>query len=613
MKKKTKLFAGLLTVLSAGTLMACTNTTTPAEAKAVAPTAHILRANSNTTEEADLKHTFKNVIESSCAELGIPSVTLANPNDYKDQMEFKFNIFTYTREIDSSTGKYKITSEWSPSEIRTAETIIYQNMTIGYEINGDRTKSVLFDGNSAVNCKVLVTDTLPLNFNGMTKLETLILLDENVKVTNVPDSLKNIVFVGSRNLQSQKWNSSAYFDSSLLSKDIKFCCTEENIYYYAPAMASAGGTSTAPADPVSKIYLIDNPTNFHAKWVTHSNGLAYVGNGSSTYNLVATDPYVTSAVIDNRSEDVKYSYGSYTNYSKIELDDLYVYQGTSSSDTAYSGIFADNLYFMNCTSINAKYFKTFKNVYFVGHGSSLSWSSLTTDPGFGEDLKIYAYEDSGEYDYLSENQYTSPHLVKLTAAPETYVPKVTVDYKGVEKSTTELGENSYSTVLAEAKAAYRAANTPSTPGSNTGSESEKEETKTPSEEEIERKEHAEAVMTLIDSIGEVSIDSREAIIEAKEAFDALTAKEQKLVENIDDLKAAIKAYNELIKDDKDLKPIENIKMKTVIGEKFDSFIDQVKENKTLTIVTSILGAVTGLLIIYLLYKLIRKFVRWVRR
>ena len=76
---------------------------------------------------------------------------------------------------------------------------------------------------------------------------------------------------------------------------------------------------------------------------------------------------------------------------------------------------------------------------------------------------------------------------------------------------------------------------------------------------------------------------------------------------------AIKAYNELIKDDKDLKPIENIKMKTVIGEKFDSFIDQVKENKTLTIVTSILGAVTGLLIIYLLYKLIRKFVRWVRR
>ena len=54
-------------------------------------------------------------------------------------------------------------------------------------------------------------------------------------------------------------------------------------------------------------------------------------------------------------------------------------------------------------------------------------------------------------------------------------------------------------------------------------------------------------------------------------------------------------------------------MKTVIGEKFDSFIDQVKENKTLTIVTSILGAVTGLLIIYLLYKLIRKFVRWVRR
>lgn len=61
MKKKTKLFAGLLTVLSAGTLMACTNTTTPAEAKAVAPTAHILRANSNTTEEADLKHTFTNV------------------------------------------------------------------------------------------------------------------------------------------------------------------------------------------------------------------------------------------------------------------------------------------------------------------------------------------------------------------------------------------------------------------------------------------------------------------------------------------------------------------------------------------------------------------------
>ena len=54
MKKKTKLFASLLGVLSVGSLVACSQIKTPTEVRVINPTPqHVLRANSNIPVEQE--------------------------------------------------------------------------------------------------------------------------------------------------------------------------------------------------------------------------------------------------------------------------------------------------------------------------------------------------------------------------------------------------------------------------------------------------------------------------------------------------------------------------------------------------------------------------------
>ncbi len=63
-----------------------------------------------------------------------------------------------------------------------------------------------------------------------------------------------------------------------------------------------------------------------------------------------------------------------------------------------------------------------------------------------------------------------------------------------------------------------------------------------------RSSEAEAVIALIDAIGEVTLESGDAIEAAEGAYEALSEKEQVLVTNYEDLVAARKAYDKLVED-----------------------------------------------------------------
>ena len=134
-----------------------------------------------------------------------------------------------------------------------------------------------------------------------------------------------------------------------------------------------------------------------------------------------------------------------------------------------------------------------------------------------------------------------------------------------------------------------------------GDETSNSHMKEMTEDEIAAKE----VDDMIEAIGDVTLESRESIKEAKAAYEELTYNQQKLVENVSDLEEAIADYNKLIEDDEDVKAIETLQHKTM-------FTDVMEENKGLRTVMIVLGTVTGLGLIYLAYLGIKKLKKFFR-
>ena len=153
------------------------------------------------------------------------------------------------------------------------------------------------------------------------------------------------------------------------------------------------------------------------------------------------------------------------------------------------------------------------------------------------------------------------------------------------------GEETHEEVSFHSARPLMAVNEGSSEQGNTSSESEK----VPTKDEIA----AKATDDLIAAIGEVTEDSREAIKAAKASYESLTYEQQKLVTKTKTLEEAIKAYNKLIIDDEDIKPIEALEHKTALTAPFERY----KGLKTTLIV---LGTITGLIVIYFLYLGIKK-------
>mgnify|MGYP003292726720 CR=1 FL=1 len=594
MKKRNKIIAGLLGVLSVGSLVACSQIKTPTETRVVNPTPqHVLRANSNTQVEQE-EYRFENLIKSSCSELGISkNIEVPKASDYKDKDSFDVGGFHYSRTtFESGTTVYANVT----AETKAAEILVYQDMNMeGEEMASSITVGSInytFKGSDLVNCKVLVTNRLPYSISSMTSLETLILTDENVRLNvDLPSSLKNIVFVGRHTTLTDKYSTSSTFDLSKVSKNIKLCAAGDSVYYYAPLVESISSQSGYNEDSISnKLYVIDNPTNYTVdqEYIKHFGGMIYLKNDTK-WTPVAAEVNAESAVIGKTiipNEEIQY--GVYTGSSTLKVGTIYALDSST-----WTGMYAEKLYLGEIGSnLSWSYiYKISKEIHLPMTEGSID-ARYPNDARYplSNDLKVY-YPESCATNYQAVITALGDDKVVSTSNEDSkFIPTLTVDYKGIKKSTTTIEEGSYEKLLKEAKSEYENAQRDSI-----------------------SKEKVDQVIAYIDAIGEVNKDSKESIIKAKDAYEALTATQQKSVTNTEKLKEAIKKYNEAIKDDKDLEPIKQLGTKSEVIENATNLIDKIKENKTLTVVTSIIGAVTGLLLIYLLYKLIRKFVRWVRR
>ena len=594
MKKKNKLFAGLLGVLSVGSLVACSQIKTPTETRVVNPTPqHVLRANSNTQVEQE-EYRFENLIKSSCSELGITkNIEVPKASDYKDKDSFDVGGFHYSRTtFESGTTVYANVT----AETKAAEILVYQDMNMeGEEMASSITVGSInytFKGSELVNCKVLVTNRLPYSISSMTSLETLILTDENVKLdVDLPSSLKNIVFVGRHTTLTDKYSLSSTFDLSKVSKNIKLCATGDSVYYYAPLVESISSQSGYNEDSISnKLYVIDNPTNYTVdqEYIKHFGGMVYLKNDTKWTPVAAEVNAETVVLGKTLIPNAEVQYGVYTGSSTLKVGTIYALDSST-----WTGMYAEKLYLGEIGSnLSWSYIhKISKEIHLPMTEGSIE-ARYPNDARYplSEDLKVYYPENCATNYQAVITALGDDKTVSTSNEDSKFIPTLTVDYKGIKKSTTMIEEGSYEKLLKEAKSEYENA-----------------------QKDSISKEKVDQVIAYIDAIGEVNKDSKESIIKAKDAYEALTATQQKSVTNTEKLKEAINKYNEAIKDDKELEPIKQLGTKSEVIETATNLIDKIKENKTLTIVTSILGAVTGLLIIYLLYKLIRKFVRWVRR
>ena len=586
MKKRNKIIAGLLGVLSVGSLVACSQIKTPTEARVVNPTPqHVLRANSNIQVEQE-EYRFENLIKSSCSELGISkNIEVPKASDYKDKDSFDVGGFHYSRTtFESGTTVYANVT----AETKAAEILVYQDMNMEGEEMASSIVSggtnYTFKGSDLVNCKVLVTNRLPYSISSMTSLETLILTDENVRLNvDLPSSLKNIVFVGRHTTLTDKYSTSSTFDLSKVSKNIKLCATGDSVYYYAPLVESISSQSGYNEDSISnKLYVIDNPTNYivDQEYIKHFGGMVYLKNDTK-WTPVAAEVNAESVVIGKTiipNEEVQY--GAYTSTSTLKVGTIYALDSST-----WTGMYAEKLYLGEIGSnLSWSYIhKISKEIHLPMTESSID-ARYSNDAKYplSNDLKVYYPENCATNYQAVITALGEDKTVSTSNEDSKFIPTLTVDYKGIKKSTTTIEEGSYEKLLKEAKSEYENA-----------------------QKDSISKEKVDQVIAYIDAIGEVNKDSKEAIIKAKDAYEALTATQQKSVTNTEKLKEAINKYNEAIKDDKDAEPIKQLGTKSEVIETATNLIDKIKEDKTLTIVTSILGAVTGLLIIYLLYKLIR--------
>ena len=144
-----------------------------------------------------------------------------------------------------------------------------------------------------------------------------------------------------------------------------------------------------------------------------------------------------------------------------------------------------------------------------------------------------------------------------------------------------------------------------------------EQTINSSIEEITSQQEINKVIALINSLGEITLETKDKINEAKIAYDNLTYHQQKLITNKETLSEAITSYNALVEEynktitneEEKLETIEQLKDKT----KIDQMVETIKSNKLYTALTFTIGSLLGISFIYLLYKMISKFIKWIKR
>lgn len=349
-------------------------------------------------------------------------------------------------------------------------------------------------------------------------------------------------------------------------------------------------------------------------------GGAFISKAQSTkYMISMFGDRLTKAVIDLSLLDGKldsvFAASPLMDIEKYDFEEVYCTFLNYDATAAFRYISADKMYLGNTSSTFwGNYYTGFDEIYMPE--TDTGFTTITLNNSNYENNTFYFPEsekESGDY----ENLITALEGTSATIEyydPSTYEPVMEVEVNGIRKSTKDMTV-SYSELVAEAAAEYEE----SLPKDEANNPSDKDEELTPEEQEKleEDKETAAPVTDSITSLGEITLDSKDAILEAKEAFEALTYDQQQLVENVEELQDAIKAYNELVEEhNKDIED-EDDKLELIeelhVKNKVEGFIEDIKEDKAMTAVTVLAGTALGGLLLYGIYKLISKFVRWVKR
>ena len=467
--------------------------------------------------------------------------------------------------------------------------------------------------NNFTNAKIVI-DVMQISstLNSMSKLETVYGGSSVIINNQLKSTIKHFVFTTDpTNLEGLKYlseNTKIIAPASIaanIRKKMDICYNNEKDYMEANPILYVipDDELIYQAQPFKEVYEVGGV--YITAPSSSGYGMSYIGDK-------ATKIVADLAVLNNLNKTVTFNYATRTpDIEKTHVEEMYfTYPKTTTqnlfttfdTDKLYLGSIASEFWSVNYECAKEVYFPAdidegFDSVY-LNNGEDIALTTFYFPDTEKDNPSLYANvitelskNSKAKFDYYDASSYT---------------PTMEVEVNGVRKSTTDMTV-SYSELVQEALNA-KPENGDVTQDGMTEEEKEK----------LARdQEAADPVIASISEIGEVTLESKETIEEVKAAYEELTYDQQQLVTNKEDLVNAITTYNELVAEFNEnleegqeaLQTIADLKDKTKVNDFFES----IKENKAMTAVTVLLGTALGGFLIYGLYKLISKFVKWVKR
>lgn len=587
----------MLSVLAVGGLTSCNNIETQT---VQANPIHVRRANDSVSSLEQHKVSsyvngeVKNIVNATNSELEIPT-KLFVPNkleDFGGKTEFEYMGFKYL--VTETDGSIEVKRNTIADDYKTVTEVYF-----GPIEGGDSFFGMYSACNSFTSVKTIYgADAFSLSMKGLTTLETIVSNSETSFAFEevVPETFKNVVFTNTIHTISGLEN------------------CHDGVKFIAPAsvamdvrnaldLAYASLDDDSATRPI--LYVIPDdmsPMEVNSEYPTYEFGGLYFSRSqnSTSYECSNVGQYVTKGVFDTRTLEEEGINIKFTDFSgHYHIDELYYIQPTSTTYNLLAYLDIGEVHLDRAVSSYAiRYFETCDEVYFPATDTVVSTVNCNAVP---ENTTFYIPEGHDtQYAKLLNNSYLSGKVEYYD--PSTYTPEIEVNYKGEVVSTKDLSTS--------ARSLLEKAMNP---------EEDEEDKLTPEEQEKleEDKEAAAPVTDYITSLGEITLDSKDAILEAKEAFEELSYDQQQLVENIEELEDAIKAYNELVEEYNEDIEDEEDKLELIeklhIKNKVEGFIEDIKDNKAMTAVTVVGGTILGGALLYGIYKLISKFFKWLKR
>lgn len=527
---------------------------------------------------------LEGLIPTTLEELGLPynKYTRPNYNDYQNKQTFEYMGYKYTNEDGT------FTKDGYASDVDTIETVFVGTFSNAPTMNGDNIVT------SFTNCKTLIDVTnLPTGLSTLTKLETVIFGD-TINFTDLfPSSVKYFFFSQdprqiSGILDIPK-NAKVIAPSSIainVKKKMDVQYTNKGwkegreLYVIPDEELPFQGNTFRPCYEIGGAYFTSSKLN------RNEYGISYIASNVKKAMIDLT-------LLDDKSYSIQYGERA-SFFEKTDLEELYYKYSASCSYDLFSPFNIDKLYLGSITSsLTATNFTKCKEVYFPDNVTS-GYTSISMNSGqsikettfyFPENLK-----ESSVYSNLITQLDNTPGSKYYYYDSTSYQPTLEIEIDGERNSTMDMNVSYHDLV---------------------------EQTINSSIEEIASQQEVNKVIALINSLGEITLETKDKINEAKIAYDNLTYNQQKLITNKETLSEAITSYNTLVEEynktitneEEKLETIEQLKDKT----KIDQMVETIKSNKLYTALTFTLGSLLGISFIYLLYKMISKFIKWLKR